>query len=64
MWKECLAKPQPLQHIDGIRRELDAGADRLELGRLLDDDCAEASLRKGQSGGQTADTATGNQDSA
>jgi hypothetical protein len=64
MRKKRVAKTQALQHINGIRRELDAGADRLKLGRLLNDDGAEAFLCEGQSGGQTADTATGNQNGA
>jgi len=44
---------------EGIRRELDSGADLADLGGLLEDLDAKAALREGERGGEAADPGAG-----
>src|SRR5207245_702889 len=54
-----LADAERIDGVPGVRRELDAGADLAELGRLLEHDDPEVAPRQGERDGKAADTASG-----
>src|SRR5436190_1907619 len=54
-----LADAKRIDGVPGIRRELDAGADLAELGRLLEHDDPEVAPRQRERHGEAADTAPG-----
>ena len=55
-------QPELFEHPEYVRPKLDAGADLLELGGLLDDLRGNALARERQSGGQPANAAADDQD--
>ena len=57
-----LDQAEPLEHPEHVGAELDAGADLLELGRLLDDLRRDTLARQRQSRGQPADAAADDED--
>ena len=54
-----LADAERIDGVPGVRRELDAGANLAELGRLLEHDDPEAASRQAERHGEAADTAPG-----
>src|SRR6267143_1298481 len=54
-----LADAERIDGVPGVRRELDAGADLAELGRLLEHDDPEVAPRQAERYGEAADTAAG-----
>ena len=57
-----LADAERIERVPGVGRELDAGADLAELGRLLEDDGFEALAREAERHGEAADAAAGDDD--
>ena len=57
-----VADAEPVEAVEGVRAELDAGADLAEDRRLLEDDRAEALLGEAEGGGDAADAAAGDED--
>ena len=58
----ALADAERIEGGEGVRRELDAGADLADLGRLLEDGDAKAALRERQRRGEAADAGAGDDD--
>jgi hypothetical protein len=56
-----VAHAQRVEGVEGVRAELDAGADLADLGRLLQHLDLEALAHQRQRGGQAADAAAGHQ---
>src|SRR6201995_401883 len=56
------ADAEIVEGMEGIRTELDAGADLAERGGLLQEDRADAFLGETERGGETADAAARDQD--
>jgi hypothetical protein len=57
-----LADAERVEGGEGVRRELDAGADLADLGGLLEHLDREAAPRQGERGGEAADAAAGDED--
>jgi hypothetical protein len=60
----ALADAERVEGGEGVRCQLDAGADLAELRRLLEDPDGEAASRQGQRGRQAADAGAGDDDRA
>src|SRR5688500_2575798 len=56
------ADTEGVERVPGVRRDLNAGADLAEFGRLLEHDGAEALTRQRERRGEAADAAAGDDD--
>lgn len=62
--QHVVAEPQVVQLAHGIGLQVDADAQRLQLGHRFEHDAGHADLVQREGGGHAADTATGDQDGA
>ena len=62
--QHVVAKPQVVQFAHGVGLQVDAHAQRLQLGHRFKDDAGHADLVQGEGSGHATDAAAGDQDGA